>query len=155
MSLKDIFCQDRALGMLQSAFAADRAAHAYIFAGLEGVGKYTTARQWARLLLCEKPVARGKTKKPFADSCGACDSCALFEGGSHPDFNHIYKELREFTKEGKGKAPPVDLPIDVIREFLVEKASNRPTLSQRKVFVISEAERLNKNSQNCLLSPYL
>ena len=37
MSLKDIFCQDRAMGMLQRAFAGDRAAHAYIFAGLEGV----------------------------------------------------------------------------------------------------------------------
>jgi DNA polymerase-3 subunit delta' len=59
--------------------------------------------------------------------------------------------LREFTKDGKGKAPPVDLPIDVIREFLVEKVSNKPTLSQRKLFVISEAERLNISSQNCLL----
>jgi DNA polymerase-3 subunit delta' len=59
--------------------------------------------------------------------------------------------LREFTKEGKSKAPPVDLPIDVIREFLVEKVSNRPTLSERKVYVISEAERLNASSQNALL----
>jgi len=45
----------------------------------------------------------------------------------------------------------VDLPIDVIREFLIEKVSTRPTLSKRKVFVISEAERLNDSSQNCLL----
>jgi DNA polymerase-3 subunit delta' len=45
----------------------------------------------------------------------------------------------------------VDLPIDVIREFLIEKVSTKPTLSQRKVFVVSEAEKLNAASQNCLL----
>lgn len=151
MSLQDIFCQDRALGMLQRAFAADRAAHAYIFAGLEGVGKYATARQWAKLLLCEQPAAVGTPEESFADSCGACDSCLLFEGGSHPDFNHVYKELREFTRDGKGKPPPVDLPIDVVREFLLEKASIRPACSARKVFVVSEAEKLNASSQNALL----
>jgi len=147
MSFKEIFCQDKAIDILQRAFASGKWAHAYIFAGVEGVGKFKTACEWARLLLCKNPFI----ENDFADSCGVCKSCQLFGAGSHPDFNHIYKELREFTKDGKDKPPPVDLPIDVIREFLVEKVSNRPTLSQRKVFVISEAERLNASSQNCLL----
>jgi DNA polymerase-3 subunit delta' len=147
MSFKDIFCQDRAIEILQRAFASGRWAHAYIFAGPEGVGKSKTASEWTRLLLCKQPVI----KNDFADSCGTCQSCRLFDAGSNPDFAQIYKELREFTEDGKGKAPPVDLPIDVIREFLVAKVSNRPTLSQRKIFIISEAERLNTSSQNCLL----
>ncbi|MBW7988522.1 MAG: DNA polymerase III subunit [Planctomycetes bacterium] len=147
MSIKEIFCQDKAVDILQRAFASGKWAHAYIFAGPEGVGKFKTAREWAKLLLCQKPVR----ENDFADSCGVCRACELFEAGSHPDFNHIYKELLEFTKDGKSKAPPVDLPISVIREFLVEKVSNRPTLSERKVFVISEAERLNNSSQNALL----
>jgi DNA polymerase-3 subunit delta' len=147
MSFEEIFCQDRAIEILQRAFASGKWAHAYIFAGTEGVGKFKTACEWARLLLCKQPVI----KNDFADSCDSCQSCRLFETGSNPDFSHIYKELREFTEEGKGKAPPVDLPIDVIREFLVAKVSNRPTLSQRKVFIVSEAERLNTASQNCLL----
>jgi DNA polymerase-3 subunit delta' len=181
MSIKEIFCQDKAIDILQRAFSSGKWAHAYIFAGHEGVGKFKTAREWAKLLLCQNPVTdrgqntegggrRTKNRKGGRDerretrdehrassieyraySCGACRSCQLFEAGSHPDFNHIYKELREFTKDGKDKPPPVDLPIDVIREFLVEKVSNKPTLSQRKVFVISEAERLNISSQNCLL----
>jgi len=151
MVLKDIFCQDRAIGILQRALATERSAHAYIFAGLEGVGKYTTAQQWAKLLLCENPVSVGTPAKPFVDSCGTCDSCALFEAGSHPDFSHVYKELREFTRDGKGKPPPLDVPIDVIREFLLEKASIRPTHGPRKVFVVSEAEKLNASSQNALL----
>jgi len=147
MSLKEIFCQDKAISILQRAFAAGKSPHAYIFAGPEGIGRFKTAREWAKMLLCKNPV----TKNGFTDSCGSCQSCRLFEAGSHPDFNHIYKELREFTEKGKGKPPPVDLPIDVIREFVIDKVSARPTLSKRKVFVVSEAERLNRSSQNCLL----
>ena len=147
MSFKEIFCQDRAIEILQRAFASGKWAHAYIFAGFEGVGKFKTAREWARLLLCKKPVI----ENGVADGCGSCESCRLLETGTNPDFTHIYKELREFTEEGKGKPPPVDLPIDVIREFLIAKVSTKPTLSQRKVFIVSEAERLNIASQNCLL----
>jgi len=147
MSFEEIFCQERAIDILQRAFASGRWAHAYIFAGAEGIGKFKTAREWARLLLCESPAA----KDDLTDSCGSCRSCRLFEAGSNPDFAHIYKELREFTENGKGKPPPVDLPIDVIREFLLAKVSRKPTLSQRKVFVVSEAEKLNTASQNCLL----
>ena len=147
MSFKEIFCQDKAIDILQRAYASGKWAHAYIFAGPEGVGKFKTACEWARLLLCKNPVI----ENDFADSCGSCKSCQLFEAGSHPDFNHVYKELLEFTKDNKDKKTPVDLAIDVIREFLVEKVSNKPTLSQRKVFIVSEAERLNNSSQNCLL----
>jgi len=147
MSFKEIFCQDRAIEILQRAFASGKWAHAYIFAGTEGVGKFKTASEWARLLLCKKPVI----ENGFADGCGSCQSCRLFETGANPDFGHIYKELLEFTKDNAGKKTPVDLSIDVVREFLVAKAPVRPTISQRKVFVISEAERLNNSSQNCLL----
>jgi DNA polymerase-3 subunit delta' len=80
-----------------------------------------------------------------------CESCRLLKAGSHPDFSHIYKELLEFTTDGKGKTTPVDMPINVIREFLIAKVSIRPTLSQRKVFIVSEAEKLNAASQNALL----
>jgi DNA polymerase-3 subunit delta' len=151
MSLRDIFCQDRAIGILQQGLAADRSAHAYIFAGPEGVGKYATARQWARLLLCKAPVAGGDDSRPFADSCGACESCRLLDADSHPDYAHVYKELLQFTRDGKDRRPPVEVPIDVIREFLIEQVALRPSLSARKVFVVSEAEKLNANSQNALL----
>jgi DNA polymerase-3 subunit delta' len=147
MSLKEIFCQDKAIVILQRALAAGKVPHAYIFAGPEGVGKFKTAGEWAKLLLCENPTI----ENDFADSCSLCRSCQLYEAGSHPDFNTVYKELLEFTRDNKGKKTPVDLPIDVIREFLIEKVQTRPTLSKRKVFVVSEAERLNTSSQNALL----
>ena len=148
MSLKEIFCQDKAIDVLGRAFASGKVAHAYIFAGPEGVGKFKTASEWAKLLLCGKPL---KDSPGFADSCGVCESCKLFEVGSHSDFNNVYKELVEFTKDGKGKKTPVDLPKAVIQEFLIDKVSARPVVSERKVFVVSEAEKLNTTSQNSLL----
>jgi DNA polymerase-3 subunit delta' len=150
MSLKEVFCQDKAIGVLQRAFEADKLAHAYIFVGPDGVGKFKTAREWAKVLLCND---RGREETPaglFYDSCGSCRSCQVFEGGAHPDFNPIYKELVEFTKDGKDKTP-VDLPINVIRDFLIKKVASRPQMSDVTVYVIREAERLNKNSQNALL----
>jgi len=147
MSLKEIFCQDKAISILQRALAADKMPHAYIFAGPEGIGKFKTAREWAKLLLCKNPVIENE----FADSCGSCQSCRLFEAGSHPDFNPVYKELLQFTKDGKDKKTPLDLPKAVIQEFLIGKVTTRPTLSERKVFIVSEAEKLNAASQNSLL----
>ncbi len=64
MSFKEIFCQDKAVDILQRAFALDKWSHAYIFAGAEGVGKFKTAREWAKLLLCEKPIVENN----FSDS---------------------------------------------------------------------------------------
>jgi len=129
------------------SFVGDRVAHAYIFAGPDGVGKFTAAKEFAKLLLCKNPVERGN----FNDSCGNCVSCGCFEGGSHPDFEHVYKELLEFTEDGKGKTTPIDFPIDVVREFLIEKVSLKPALSARRVFILTEAEKLNPESENCLL----
>jgi len=150
MLLKDIFCQERAIARLQRAFAAGRLAHAYIFAGAEGVGKETTARAWARMLLCGNRVEQ-KIPEPFFDSCGECESCRVFEGGGHPDYHLIEKELRPYTSRERGTEARKDLPISVIREFLVEKVASRPAMGGFSIFVIRQSERLNTSSQNALL----
>ncbi len=69
MSFNDIFCQNKAVDTLQRAFVADRAAHAYIFAGPAGVGKFKTANEWGRLLLCSRPVITDN----HAEACGLCE----------------------------------------------------------------------------------
>ena len=147
MPLKNIFCQEKAISAIQCAFAGDKVAHAYIFAGPDGIGKFTTAKEFAKLLLCKNPVERGD----FTDSCGNCASCQALDAGSHPDFEHVYKELIKFTKEGKDKDTPLEFPIDVVREFVIDKVNQRPALSVRRVFILTEAEKLNNESQNCLL----
>jgi DNA polymerase-3 subunit delta' len=148
MNFSDIFCQDKAIDTLQRAFAAQRIPHAYIFAGAEGVGKFTAACCWTKLLLCGSPMR----KNGFADSCGKCSSCRAFEADSHPDFHHIYKELIGFVSDSQErKRIPIDLPITVVREFIIEKVQIKPALSVAKVFVVNESERLNAVSQNALL----
>ena len=150
MSLNEIFCQDKAIGSLQRAYAVGRMAHAYLFSGDDGVGKAATARAWAKMLLCENKQTVQKDPV-FTDSCGQCHSCRTFDGGGHPDFRPIYKELVQYTKEGKNKKTPVDMPISVIREFLIDKVANRPTMGDFVVYIIDEAEKVNASSQNALL----
>ncbi len=147
MPLKDIFCQEKAISAIQHSFAGDKVAHAYIFAGPNGIGKFTTAREFAKLLLCKNPVEMDN----LTDSCGNCASCQAFDAGSHPDFEYVYKELVKFTKDGKDKDTPIDFPIDVVQEFILDKVNQRPALSTRRVFVLTETEKLNNISQNCLL----
>ncbi len=133
MSLRDVLCQDKAIGSLMKAVRENRLAHAYIFAGEEGVGKFTTAREFARMLLClnPDPSMRNPAKKKSPpkglfgddekehaesagaglavvgpnnlDSCGHCESCKLIDAGTHPDFRVVYKELLPFTKDPKNK----------------------------------------------------
>jgi DNA polymerase-3 subunit delta' len=151
LTLGQIICQDTAIGRMQGAFAADKMAHAYIFSGPDGVGRATTAKAWGKMLLCQNRITKKKPDGVFNDSCGNCPSCLLFDGEGHPDFVSIYKELREYTREGKGKKPPVDMPIDVIREFLIERLASRPQMGDYVVYVVHEAEKLNNAGQNALL----
>jgi len=151
--LSKIFCQTRAIDTLTRAFETGRIPHAYIFDGIEGIGKYTTAAAFAKLLLCKNPQSEiSNLKSQIYDSCGKCPSCLAFEADSHPDFHHVYKELIKLNSDAhKRKRQAIDLPVDVIREFLVEKVQLKPSFSESKVFVVSEAEKLNPEGQNLLL----
>ena len=151
MQMRMIHSQDKAVTALQQAFAEKRIPHAYLFAGPDGVGKRTTATAFARLLLCRQPVKISDKPSPWFDSCGQCDSCIRFDAGSHPDFVFIYKELRQYTEEGKDKTPPVEMPVDVIREFFLERAARKPVEGPYTIFVIDEAEKVNVSSQNAML----
>ncbi len=151
LTLQQIICQDKAIGRMQGAFAANKMAHAYIFSGPDGVGRATMAKAWGKMLLCQNRITQKKPEGVFYDSCGKCPSCLLFDGEGHPDFVSIYKELLSYTREGKNRKPPVDMPIDVIREFLIERLASRPQMGDYVIYVVHEAEKLNNAGQNALL----
>lgn len=151
MQLKDIHSQQNAINGLQRAFAFGKMAHACLFVGPDGVGKRTTALAWARMLLCHNRIEKKINGVLTADSCGQCRSCKLFDAGTHPDFKLIQKELSQFTEEGKGKDAPLEMPVDVIREFVIEKIAVKPVENEYSIFVIDEAEKVNPSSQNAML----
>jgi DNA polymerase III delta' subunit len=143
----DVQHQDRALSIVRRALASGRTHHAYLFEGPEGVGKELAARALAARLMCE---ASGLA--PDADACGECRACRLFGTGNHPDYHLIDRELHKRHPDKtvrSGKA--LFLVVDVIRHFLIEPASNSPSLGRRRVFLIRDAERMNEGAQNALL----
>lgn len=128
MLFKDIKGQEKAIGFLKSAIGQDRVAHAYLFHGLDGVGKRTTALAFAKVLNC---------REPGTDPCGECISCRKIERGSHPDV---------ITIEPDGAF----IRIKEIRE-LQEQMMFRPAEGRTRMFIILEAEKMNSAAANALL----
>jgi len=128
MPFCDIYGQDRQIGVLQSAMRRERVPHAYLFHGIQGVGKKTTARALAAALNC---------RENNADFCGRCPSCLKAERHTHPDIVVI---------EPDG----IFIKIDRIRD-LQNQIQFRPFEGRKRVFILADADRMNDASANALL----
>ncbi len=146
MSIFEIKHQEQAIDIFQQAFMSERLSHAYILLGPRGIGKSSAAIEFAKILLCENP----QSKENYLDSCSRCSSCKLVDAQTHPDFHLIYKELVSLIP-GKKEHKAIELGIDVIRTELIEKVSLKPTMNKAKVFVVYEADRMTRASQNAIL----
>ena len=149
MSILECLEQNQALVQLQLARQSQRVPHGYIFYGPEGVGKGLLAGQWAKLLLCSEPTKRSLSEGEFSgeietleDSCDKCPDCRLVDRGNHPDLHMINKELVKYASQKRDRKM-IDLPIDVIREFVIEPAGILPTRGRSRVFIIEQAEEMN------------
>lgn len=158
--MQHILGQSRAIDVLTAAVRSGRLHHAYIFHGMAGVGKFTTAVAYAKLLLCPnaQPHLMGNLS-----CCDSCESCRLVDAGSHPDLHIIVKELAltsEVTKLRSAKLR--NIPVDVLREHVIGgktgddrfhegKAYKKSMMMHHKVFIIDEAELLDETGQNALL----
>jgi DNA polymerase-3 subunit delta' len=132
--------QPAALEFLSLALAADRLPHGMIFAGPQGVGRYTTAAALAKIFLADRP-----NDPESLDAVGK-----LIDARTHPDFHYITKELiREI--EGKSANKAIALSVDVIRDHLVAPATKKSALGRGKVFIVEEAELMNAQAQNAML----
>lgn len=147
MRFRDVQHQPQALALLRRALASGRTHHAYLFEGPEGVGKELMAIALAARLLCEDEMLA-----PDDDSCGACAACRLVAVGNHPDLHLIHRGLHKLhpdraVRQRKG----LFLAVDLVRHFLIEPATMKPTRGRRRVFILRDAERMNEGAQNALL----
>lgn len=127
--LQEIVGHKQSVKILVKAIAGGRVAHAYIFAGPEGVGKETTAMSFARALLCSRPAG--------GDACGVCRGCRQVSSGNHPDF-YLVEPAGSFIK------------IEQVRE-IERRVPFRPYQGGRKVFLIRQAETMTAEAANCIL----
>ncbi len=124
----ELIGQEAVSQTLSLALDSDRLSHAYLFSGLRGSGKTSTARIFAKALLCEK----GTTSHP----CGVCSHCLMASEGRHIDII----EMDAASNRG----------IDDIKE-LIEHTKYKPASARYKIFIIDEVHMLTNQAFNALL----
>ena len=124
----EIIGNEQIKGELRKSLKENKVSHSYMFVGIEGIGKQMTAKAFAQMILCINEEERG---------CQKCKSCIEFQSHNHPDFLYI---------EPDGNS----IKIEQIR-YLQRKIQEKPIISDRKVYIINDADKMTKEAQNCLL----
>ena len=125
---EDLVGQSTVSQTLSLALDSNRLSHAYLFSGLRGSGKTSTARIMAKALLCSE----GPTSKP----CEVCDNCKSANSNRHLDII----EMDAASNRG----------IDDIKD-LIEHTKYKPSSARFKVFIIDEVHMLTTQAFNALL----
>ena len=124
----ELIGQETIAQTLSLALDSNRLSHAYLFSGLRGSGKTSTARIFAKALICET----GLSHQP----CGACENCVSALENRHMD-------IVEMDAASSRK-------IDDIRD-LIEQTKYKPASARYKIFIIDEVHMLTKEAFNALL----
>jgi len=124
----ELIGQETVAQTLSLALDSNRLSHAYLFSGLRGSGKTSTARIFAKALICEE----GMSHHP----CGVCSNCTMAIEGRHMD-------IIEMDGASSRK-------IDDIRD-LVEQTKYKPAIARYKIFIVDEVHMLTKEAFNALL----
>ncbi|RAZ51329.1 DNA polymerase III subunit gamma/tau [Campylobacter hyointestinalis] len=127
-SFDELIGQDVVANSLSHALDSSRLGHAYLFSGLRGSGKTSSARIFAKALLCEKGIS--------SHPCEICANCIMANEGRHLDI--IEMDAASHRK------------IDDIRE-LIEHTKYSPSSARFKIFIIDEVHMLTKEAFNALL----
>ncbi len=130
MPFRDIYGHEKQIAILQKTIAQSRVGHAYLFSGINAVGKKTLAGVFAAALNCDHTAT-------LHDSCGNCPSCRKMRHRSHPDAISI---------EADGQF----IRINAIRE-LQEQMKFKPLEGRWRTVIIDDADKMNDQAANALL----
>jgi DNA polymerase III subunit gamma/tau len=133
----DLVGQDHVARTLANAITSNRVAHAFLFTGVRGVGKTTSARLLARALNClgdpDLPDGNGG---PTPTPCLKCAACREITAGTDVDVREI--DGASYTG------------VDDVRK-LQEALPYRPARDRFKIFIIDEVHMLSQNAWNAFL----
>ena len=125
----DLIGQEVVAETITNSIKADKIPNAYLFTGIRGIGKTTTARIVAKGLNCLKGI-ENLCKKDL------CENCKSIADASHIDV----LEMDAASKTG----------VDDVRD-LIEFSRYGPTSAKFKIFIIDEVHMLSKQAFNALL----
>ncbi|MCW8795960.1 MAG: DNA polymerase III subunit [Chlorobium sp.] len=176
MSWQTIIGHTLQMSILQKAVVTGRLAHAYLFTGPEGTGKEAAAFELAKVLNCTSGSSALET-----GSCGTCRSCRDIDAFLHPDIEYVfpvesallekndpakaenkktsearerYESLIEQKKQNPYFTPSMDRSMGILTEqvtALQQKASFMPVGKGKKIFILSQPEKLHPSAANKLL----
>ncbi len=125
----DLIGQEVVAETITNSIKANKIPNAYLFTGIRGIGKTTTARIVAKALNCSNGI-NNLCKENF------CESCKSISESSHIDV----LEMDAASKTG----------VDDVRD-LIEFSRYGPTSAKYKIFIIDEVHMLSKQAFNALL----
>ena len=125
----DLIGQDVVAETISNAVKANKVPNAYLFTGIRGIGKTTTARIVAKSLNCSNGIDNLCKDNP-------CENCTSISNSNHIDV----LEMDAASKTG----------VDDVRD-LIEFSRYGPTTAKYKIFIIDEVHMLSKQAFNALL----
>ena len=128
MNFNNIIGNEQIEQLLEKAIENNTITHSYLFIGPAGIGKKIFAKEFAKAILCLE-----EKEKP----CNKCKSCIEYNTLNHPDYYEIDTEENS-------------IKIDDIR-MLQTKILEKPIISNKKIYIINDSEKMTKEAQNCLL----
>lgn len=135
----DLVGQDHVRRTLDNAIRAGRVAHAFLFTGVRGVGKTTSARILAKALNCmgdPESTPRGTDPGPTTNPCLKCSACLEIALGTDMDVREI--DGASYTG------------VDDVRK-LQDSIPYRPNRDRFKIFIVDEVHMLSQNAWNAFL----